>query len=130
MKPEAERVRNLVMQLGLSRADAAALLREIAADLDRTPLDGDAHLRAVVERWAAALSAQGITVTTGLQVRTHGAALVVGRQAKTLRNWRSSGVGPHWHNDHGVVLYDLVALVQWRKVSRTVPVVAPAELPA
>ncbi len=123
MTPEAERVRNLVAQLGLSRADAAALLREIAAGLDRTPLDADANLRAVVEREAAALTAQGITVTTALQVRTLGAALVLGRQAKTLRNWRSRSVGPRWQSEHGVVFYDLVELVQW-SMSRTVPITA------
>lgn len=122
----AYRLRNLVRQSGLSRAAAAALLRALADELEPAAIDG--HLRAAAENEALRLRMEGITVTVCLEVRTLGAATILGRAPKTLRNWRACGVGPQWRSDGGVVWYSLVDLIAWRRgdVSRPVPTITVA----
>jgi hypothetical protein len=123
----AHRLRGLVSQLRLSRSEAAALLRELADELQpQLPGAVDAELRAAAEREADALRSEGFSVTTNLEIRTHAAARIVGRRAGTLRNWRSSGTGPRWRADHGVVHYSLLDLMAWRRgeMSRTVTIPA------
>lgn len=126
--PAAARLRNLVAQLDLSRADAAALLRSIANELDRGPVD--AHLREVAEREAVRLRRHGFTVAgERLEVRTIAAASVLGRSAGTLRNWRCAGVGPEWRSDGGVAWYSLLDLMAWRQgASRCVTISTPVDV--
>lgn len=108
----AHRLRNLLRQFALSRANAAMLLRALAAELDGQPVD--AHIRDAAEREAQRLCAEGFTVTD-LRVTTLGAAHVLDRAPKTLRSWRSCAVGPRWHADGaGRVSYSLLDLVAWR----------------
>lgn len=123
VNPEAARLRNLAMTLCPSRADAAALLREVANELDRGP--ADAHLREAAEREAVRLRSQGFTVTGArLEVRTIAAGALLSRSAGTLRNWRCAGVGPEWRSDGGVAWYSLPALLAWR-ASRSVTISTP-----
>jgi hypothetical protein len=128
LKPEAERVRNLLGQLQLTRAAAAALLRELAADLDRGPADADAHLRGAAEAEAARLRAQGFSVGPGpwFEIATPAAAVMLNRSYGTLKNWRSSGTGPDWRSDGaGRVRYSVVELLAW---SRMVTITEPADV--
>lgn len=109
----AVRLRGLVSQLRLSRAEAARLLREIAAEFDATTVD--ARVRDDAEHEAERLRTLGFTVTATFHVTTPGAAHVLERAPKTLRSWRSSGVGPRWHADGaGRVSYSLLDLLAWR----------------
>lgn len=108
--PLAIRVRNLVA--GLPRADAARLLRAVAAQLDHGP--AAPHLRDAAEHEAARLRTEGFTVGAGLTIRT-AAAAVVGRSPGTLRNWRSAGTGPEWRSDGPIVVYELLRLLAWRQ---------------
>lgn len=118
----AYRLRGLISQLRLSRTEAAALLRSIADEFEPTTVDE--HLRAAAEREATSLRSEGITVTTSLDVRTLGAARVLGRRPKTLRNWRACGTGPPWRAESGIVRYSLLEVVAWQRgeLSRSVPI--------
>jgi hypothetical protein len=122
--PEAERVRNLVAQLGLPRAAAAALLRELAAELDRGPTA--LHLCEAAWREAVRLRDLGFSVgpPPSYAIRTPAVAHLLDRASKTVRSWRSDACGPAWQSDGaGRVSYALPDVLAWRDgVSRLVPI--------
>lgn len=115
----AYRLRSLIRQLRMSQSDAAALLRTVADEIDPTVVSEHLHTAAQAE--AARLREAGFTVTSDLQVQTLGAAHVLGRSSKTLRNWRSIGAGPAWRSVNSLVWYSLPALVAWRSGAPDVP---------
>lgn len=122
----ATRLRALLAQMRLSRAEAAALLRSIADEFDGCAVDDRVRAAAAIE--AEALRAQGFSVGPGprFEIRTHAAALMLGRSSGTLKNWRSAGVGPAWRSDGaGGVWYSVIELLAW---SRMVTITAPADV--
>ena len=64
---------------------------------------------------AEGLARAGYRVTFDLMTDEHGAARVICRAPKTLRNWRYNAVGPRWRKDEsGGVWYSVEDLVEWR----------------
>lgn len=115
LDPAETRLRSLLRSLGRPAHELAALLRRLADELDGTIAD-ERH-RAEAEVLAERARAAGFTVTPELEVRSHGAAFVLGVEEGTVRNWRAAAAGPPWRRDRvgGAIWYSLPALVAWRR---------------
>jgi len=124
----AARLRSLLAQMRLSRADAASLLRAIADQLDDA--GADEHLVAAAEREAVALRAAGYHVGPAprFEIATVAAAYFLQRTSGTLRNWRCFASGPPWRADRNRVVYALTDLIVWRSASRSVTITEPADV--
>ena len=53
---------------------------------------------------------RGLWISPDGAVREEAAADILGKQAKTLRNWRANGAGPPWFRRAGRVVYPLDGL--------------------
>lgn len=70
------------------------------------------------ERLRADLEAAGQEVLPGGLVRERAAALVLGLEPGTLRNWRARNRGPAYRKSGGRVLYELTELANFREGGR------------